>query len=77
MMAYAPEDDFSCDEDQLQSPLDKPPQAPEAWIDALADANLKMGVLQKAEECSEEASSTLTARFVHDWRVKDGPDETQ
>ena len=63
--AGTPEDDFWCDEDQLRfdnvpdalwsnAPLDKQPQAPEAWIDALADAVeidrlLKMGVLQKAE----------------------------
>jgi hypothetical protein len=63
--ASTPEDDFWCDEDQLRfdnvpdalwsnAPLDKQPQAPEAWTDALADAVeidrlLKMGVLQKAE----------------------------
>ena len=93
MTADAPEDEFWCDEDQLQfdnvpealwskAPLDKPPQAPEAWIDALADAVeidrlVKMGVLQKAEECHEEVSGTLTIRFVYDWRIKDGPDGTK
>ena len=59
--------------------LDKPPQAPEAWINALADAVeidrlLKMGVLQKAEECQEPVSGTLTTRFVYDWRIKGSPE---
>ena len=88
--ADTPEDDFWCEKNQLRfdnvpdalwsnSPLDKQPQAPEAWIDALADAVeidrlLKMGVLQKAEECQELVSGTLTTRFVYDWRIKDSPD---
>ena len=59
--------------------LDKPPQAPEAWIETLADAVeidrlLKMGVLQKAEDCQDPVSGTLTARFVYDWRIKDSRD---
>ena len=33
-----------------------------------------MGVLQKAEECQELVSGTLTTRFVYDWRIKDSPD---
>ena len=36
-----------------------------------------MGVLQKAEECNEEVSGTLTTRFVYDWRIKDGLDGTK
>ena len=80
------EDEFWCDEDQLRfdnvpdalwsnASLDKQPQAPDAWIDELADAVeidrlLKMGVLQKAEECQEVVSGSLTTRFVYDWRSK-------
>ena len=50
--------------------LDKPPPTPEAWIDALADnveidRLLKMEVLQRADECSEVVSGTLTTRFVY------------
>ena len=87
------EDEFWCDEDQLRfdnvpdalwsnASLDKQPQAPDAWIDELADAVeidrlLKMGVLQKAEECQEVVSGSLTTRSVYDWRIKDSPDGTK
>ena len=36
-----------------------------------------MGVLQKAEECQEVVSGSLTTRFVYDWRIKDSPDGTK
>ena len=63
-------------------PLDKPPPPPEAWVDALADSVeidrlLKVEVLQRAEECSEVVTGTLTARFVYEWRIKEAADGTK
>ena len=88
-----PDDDFWNDEDQVSFasvpdalwsdlPLDKPPPTPEAWIDALADnveidRLLKMEVLQRADECSEVATGTLTTRFVYDWRIKETAEGTK
>ena len=62
--------------------LDKPPPTPEAWIDALADnveidRLLKMEVLQRADECSEVVTGTLTTRFVYDWRIKETAEGTK
>ena len=86
MNADVLEDEYWCDEDQVQLgevpdalwsnlPLDKPPSNPEPWVDQLADEIeiqrlLEMGVLQKREECTDEVCGSLTTRFVYDWRVK-------
>eukprot|EP00435_Cladocopium_sp_Y103_P003341 s5159_g1.t1 len=80
------DDEFWSDEDQLQftnvsealwsdAPLDRPPPAPEQWVDQLAaevkiDRLLPMNVLQRREESTDQPSGTLTTRFVYDWRKK-------
>lgn len=56
--------------------MEKQPPPPDAWVDQLADTVvirrlLSMGVLQRKKECQDEVSSTLTTRFVYDWRIKD------
>ena len=92
-MDDSPYIEFWDDEDQLTfsdvpdallfaGSLEKPPPAPESWVDQLADEVeinrlLSMGVLQRKEECLDEVSGSLTTRFVYDWRIKDHPNGTK
>ena len=92
-MDDGPDTEYWEDEDQLTfsdvpdalwcaGSLEKQPQAPESWVDQLADQVeisrlLSMGVLQRKEECLDEISGSLTTRFVYDWRIKDHPNGTK
>ena len=74
------DDELWVDEDQVKlgdvpdalwsdAPLDKPPAAPELWIDHLADEVeinrlLSMGVLQRQADSELQPVGTLTTRFV-------------